>query len=129
MRGMDARLLPPEGNPDARGGQRRCRPADAPIDLGGGGGRGRIDTQVDKVARSGAGKLKEAPRSGRIQGKVQNVRALTKVSCDLDRTAVRQVVEGATGRITGCYEAALLKRAGSERQDHGGVGDRRRRQA
>ncbi|MEZ4472910.1 MAG: AgmX/PglI C-terminal domain-containing protein [bacterium] len=109
VRGMDA--LPQGGNRTLEVANVGAGPADAPIDLGGGGGRGRIDTQVDKVARSGAGKLKEAPRSGRIQGKVQNVRALTKVSCDLDRTAVRQVVEGATGRITGCYEAALLKRA------------------
>ncbi|MCB9548897.1 MAG: AgmX/PglI C-terminal domain-containing protein [Myxococcales bacterium] len=108
VRGMDAL---PQGGPAAlEVANTGAGPADAPLDAGGRGAR--VDTGAEEaVARSGAGRMKAPTGPRRIRGKVQNVRALTKVTCDLDRSAVRQVVEAATGRITGCYEQALLKRA------------------
>lgn len=113
-RGLDA--LPNRGgghNPAFEVANVGVGPADAPINVGGGGGggTGRVETRGEEVVRNGAGRLKDQGREGRIRGTVQNVRALTKVACDMDRDAVRRVVEGATGRITGCYEQALLKRS------------------
>ncbi|MDF1562009.1 MAG: AgmX/PglI C-terminal domain-containing protein, partial [Deltaproteobacteria bacterium] len=61
-----------------------------------------------EVAGSGVGKLKGRGR-GKVRGSVSSVRALAKVTGQLSREEVLQVINSKMGVIQGCYEKALTK--------------------